>query len=91
MVDTHGRQGASIRPILEVPSGRGFAYPAYSVSYTLVDFLLTASKSKFKKFIDLVKDGKPQEEALQEAYGFGLAELERRWYVFVKECLPQRR
>jgi len=38
-----------------------------------------------------VKDGKPQEEALQEAYGFGLAELERRWYVFVQEYLPQHR
>jgi hypothetical protein len=85
------REGASIGQILEVPSGQGFAYPAYSVSYTLVEFLLTAGKSKFKKFIDLVKDGKPQEEALQEAYGFGLAELERRWYVFVKEYLPQRR
>lgn len=85
------RQGASIRQILEVQWMYGFTYPAYSVSYTLVDFLLTASKSKFKKFIDLVKDGKPQEEALQEAYGFGLAELERRWYVFVQEYLPQRR
>ena len=80
-----------IRQILEVPSGQGFAYPSYSVSYTLVEFLLTAGKSKFKKFIDLLKDGKPQEEALQEAYGFGLAELERRWYVFVKEYLPQHR
>ena len=85
------RGKTSIRPILEVPSGQGFAYPAYSVSYTLVDFLLTASKSKFKKFIDLVKDGKPQEEALQEAYGFGLAELEQRWYVYVQEYLPQHR
>ncbi len=86
------RQEASIQQILEVPSGQGFAsYPAYSVSYTLVEFLLTAGKSKFKKFIDLLKDGKPQEEALQEAYGFGLAELERRWYVFVKEYLPQHR
>jgi len=80
-----------IRPILEVPAGQGFAYPAYSVSYTLVDFLLTASRSKFKKFIDLLKDGKPQEEALQESYGFGLVELERRWYVFVLEYLPHRR
>jgi len=86
------REGTPIRPILEVPSGQGFAsYPAYSVSYTLVDFLLTAGRSKFKKFVDLVKDGKPQEEALQEAYGFGLAELERRWYVFVQEYLPHRR
>jgi hypothetical protein len=85
------REGTSIRPILEVPSGQGFAYPAYSVSYTLVDFLLTANRSKFKKFIDLLKDGKPQEEALKEAYGFGLAELERRWYVFVQEYLPKRR
>ncbi|MGB2755941.1 MAG: hypothetical protein WBD75_09920 [Phycisphaerae bacterium] len=85
------RQGTPIRNILEVPSGQGFAYPAYSVSYTLVDFLLTADRSKFKEFIDLVKDGKPQEEALQEAYGFGLVELERRWYVFVLEYLPQRR
>ena len=83
--------GTSIRKILEVPTGQRFEYPAYSVSYTLVDFLLTAGKSKFKKFIDLVKDGKPQEEALQEAYGFGLAELERRWYVFVLEYLPHRR
>ena len=85
------REGASIGQILEVPSGQGFEYPAYSVSYTLVEFLLTAGKSKFKKFIDLLKDGKPQEEALQEAYGFGLAELERRWYVFVQEYLPKRR
>ena len=85
------RGKTSIRPILEAPSGQGFAYPAYSVSYTLVEFLLTAGKSKFKKFIDLLKDGKPQEEALQEAYGFGLAELERRWYVFVQEYLPQHR
>jgi hypothetical protein len=83
--------GTPIRPILEVPSGAGFTSPAYSVSYTLVDFLLTVGKPKFKKFIDLVKDGKPQEEALQEAYGFGLAELERRWYIFVLEYIPQRR
>ena len=87
----YAKQGRSIQGILESPAGMGFAYPAYNVSYTLVDFLVTAGKTKFKKFIDILKAGKTQEAALKEAYGWTLLDLEQRWRVYVNEYLPRHR
>jgi len=84
------RDGMSIQPILERPAGMGFSWPAYNVSYTLVDFLVAAGKPKFKKFVDGLKAGKPQEAALKEAYGWTLADLEQRWRVYVNEYLSKR-
>jgi hypothetical protein len=85
------RDGMSIQPILERPAGMGFGWPAYNVSYTLIDFLVAGSKPKFKKFIDGLKAGKPQETALKEAYGWTLPELEQRWRVYVNDYLSKRR
>jgi len=54
-------------------------YEDYTVAYTLVDCLISADRAKFRKFVDLLKEKKNQEEALNAAYGFGAEELEKRW------------
>jgi hypothetical protein len=87
----YARNNRPITGILECPTAAGFAYPAYNVSYTLVDFLVAAGKGKFKKFIDLLKAGKNQEAALKEAYQWTLSDLEERWQVYVLEVLPKGR
>jgi hypothetical protein len=51
----------------------------YAVANSLVDCLIKADRAKFKKFVDLLKENKGQEEALNATYGFGLEELEKRW------------
>ena len=54
-------------------------YEDYAVAYTLVDCLISADRVRFRKFVDLLKEKKSQEEALNAAYGFGAEELEKRW------------
>jgi len=58
------------------------------VALTLVDFLLKAGRGKFKRFIDNLKDGMPQEKALQDAYGWNLRNLEARWRIYVTRAAP---
>jgi len=60
----------------------------YRVALTLVDFLLKAGRGKFKRFIDNLKDGMPQEKALQDAYGWNLRNLEARWRIYVTRAAP---
>lgn len=83
------RTGRTIRDVLHAPPDGTFAYPAYSVSFTLVEFLLSAGRPKFRRFIERLKDGADQDDALREAYGFGLADLERRWVIYVKEYVKE--
>jgi len=90
---TFAKNGRSIDGILNAAPYSGFAYPAYNVSYTLVDFLLAGPgwKVKFKKFIELLKAGKNQDEALQAAYGFDISGLEERWTVYCRDVLGNNR
>ncbi len=66
-----------------------FGYPYYNVSYTMVDFLTKISPTKFKAFIDGIKDGKDQEVALREAYGWTFAQLEANWRAYVMKFLTR--
>ena len=60
----------------------------YSVAYTLVDALIRADPVRFRQFVNLLKDGKGQDEALKAAYGFDLAGLAERWRVVVLRTHP---
>jgi hypothetical protein len=84
------RTGADVHEVLDCPVGSGFKWPAYNVSYTLVDYLLSGVgwNVKFKKFVELLKADKGQDEALKEAYGFGIAELQERWRAYCRDVLP---
>lgn len=82
------RQGRSLDYVFK---SRSFGYPEYNISYTLVDFLVRAGRTKFKAFVEHLKEGQSQEQALQEAYGWSLIELETRWRVYVKEFLMRGR
>jgi len=76
------RVAAAKKPIsglFTAKAGESLSVEQYRVALTLVDFLLEQGRPKFKAFVDALKDGKEQEAALQQAYGFGLAELARRW------------
>jgi hypothetical protein len=83
-------KGTDIREVLDCPPGSGFKWPAYNVSYTLVDFLLSGLgwNVKFKKFVELLKANVKQEDALKEAYGFGIDELQQRWRAYCRDVLP---
>ena len=85
------RQGTPIAGLLQRKPYTGLSYPEYNISYTLVDFLVTGGKARFKKFVDGLKDGKDQETALKEAYGWGLGELERRWRLYAAKYLAAGR
>jgi len=60
----------------------------YSVAYTLVDALIRTDPARFRQFVNLVKDGKIQDEALKSAYGFDLAGLAERWRTVVLRTRP---
>jgi len=86
-----GRSGASIRHVFLAQREQGLAQEQSSIAMTLVDFLITSGKPKFKKFVDALKDGKNQEAALSAAYGFTLADLEKRWRIYVVQYLPKQK
>jgi len=83
-----GQSGRSIQSMFQVPTGGGLSLTEYRVALTLVDFLLEAGRPKFKQFVDNLKDGKPQEEALKDAYGWDLKDLETRWRLYVTRAGP---
>jgi len=83
------RRGRTVQDVLRATPGTTLSYPAYSVSYTLVDFLLTAGRPRFRAFIDALKSGKDQGAALRDVYGWDLYELERRWRRFVSDYIPR--
>ncbi len=83
----HARRGTKLKGLFGRSAEAGLRYAEYSVAYTLVDFLMAAGRPKFKRFVDALKAGKDQEAALQEAYGWDLAELERRWRVYAVKVL----
>ena len=76
--------GRPIAPLFAATPADGLPVEQYSVAFTLVDFLLEAGRPAFKTFVDGLKDGKEQAAALQKAYGFDFAELERRWRGHVR-------
>jgi len=71
--------GASPRKLLEAKTGDDLKIQEYSMAFTLVDYLQQAGKTKFKKFITLLKDGKAQDAAMKDAYGFDTGGLAERW------------
>jgi len=75
--------------LLAAKTGQSLKSVEYVVAFSLVDFLIAEDKPKFKKFIDALKDGKPQEEALAAAYGFDLTELEKRWRAWLAAPSPK--
>ena len=87
------RVAAARKPIaglFTAKAGDSLSLAQYSVALTLVDFLLEQGRPKFKTFVDALKDGKEQAAALQKAYGFDFAELERRWRAHVRSHPPER-
>ena len=77
------KSNQSIQKVLTAKYSDGLDYVGYSISFTVVDFLLTGGGPKFKKFVETLKDGKDQNTALKECYGFDLAELENRWRTYM--------
>ena len=82
--------GKSIAPLFEAQPADGLSLDEYSVALTLVDYLLEEGRPALKTFIDGLKDGKDQAAALQKAYGFNFAELERRWRKHLRSTPPGR-
>ena len=87
----YARKSFSISHVFEERGVYGLNWEDYSVCFTLVDFLLRAGRPKFKKFVDGLKDGKDQETALKAAYGFSIADLERRWQIYMEDYIRKYR
>jgi hypothetical protein len=77
-----GRAGG-VASIFALPVDRQMSLTEYSVAYSLVDYLQKTSRKKFRRLIDLLKDGRDVDAALQEAYEFSAADLEKRWRASV--------
>lgn len=77
-----------IDAVFQAPVGVELTLPQYGVAFTLVDYLLTAGRPKFKAFIDGLKDGQTADAALRAAYGFGLEELQGHWRLYVSRTRP---
>jgi hypothetical protein len=82
--------GKPIAPLFDAKPGQDLSRDQYDVALTLVDFLLAEGRPTFKTFIDGLKDGADQAAALQKAYGFDFAELERRWRKHLRRTPPGR-
>jgi len=62
----------------------GKADISYSQSYSIVNYLITTyGQEQLLKLFQNLNDGQTVEMALQNAYGFGLDELEKRWREFI--------
>jgi hypothetical protein len=83
-----GQSGRSIRSMFQTPMGGMLSVTEYRVALTVVEFLLKAGRKKFKRFVDALKDGVPQEKALKDAYGWSLGEMEARWRIYVTQAAP---
>lgn len=77
------RRPGGIGSIFTRTTDRQLSLAEYSVAYSLVDYLQKTSREKFRRMVDLLKDGKTAEAALQEAYGFDTAGLQRQWVASV--------
>ena len=84
------RGGGSLKRVFQVQNFADVTYEDVCVSMTVVEYLVAAGKPKFRKFVDAMKDGKSQEEALPAAYGFTMTDLEKRWRAYVVDYLPRR-
>ena len=73
------RAGSGIQHVLACQMGEDLKIPEYSVAYTLVDYLQRMSRTKFKDLVRLLKEGKTVDAAMQAAYGFDCAGMEKRW------------
>jgi hypothetical protein len=53
-------------------------------SWSLVEFLLAQHREKFISFLQQFKEGKDVEQALKEAWGWTITDLDYRWKQYVK-------
>ena len=63
------------------PLGYGFAYTRVLFLY----YAFLPDKRKLPKMVKLIKDGKTDEQALEEAYGKKAGDLEKMWEAWIKE------
>ena len=73
------RAGLPLKRLFAAATGDDLKIQEYCVAFTLVDYLQQSGKARFRKFITLLKDGKKQDAAMKEAYGFDTAGLVDRW------------
>ena len=79
----------SLREFFARPANSVLTTEEYGLVFSLVDCLFETSRPKFKKLIDALKDGKPQEAALAAAYDFDFTELEKRWRAWLTAPSPK--
>jgi hypothetical protein len=73
------RRPTSIASLFTRTADAQLSLSEYAIAYSLVDFLQKTSSEKFRQMVDLLKDGKDVDEAMTQAFGFGLEGLEQRW------------
>jgi len=76
---TAARAATPLHHLFTAATGDDLKIQEYCAAFTLVDYLQQAGKARFRKFITLLKDGKKQDAAMKEAYGFDTAGLADRW------------
>lgn len=92
-----GRWRAPVRKMVDEGKLRTFAelstlntdqldFPDHAISFALVDFLLTVhGGAKFRDLVRLVKQDKPQREALQTVYGLNPLTIDAPFQQWVKD------
>ena len=64
---------------------RGDDTEGYAQALAMTEMLLAADSERYVRFVRLMKEGKPQKEALAEAYGWSYATLEKNWRAYVRQ------
>jgi len=64
----------------------GDDYEGYALSWSIVDYMITSDKThkQFARFIQLIKDGKEEGEAMKEAFNQTPDELEQSWLRYIR-------
>jgi len=73
------KSGRSLREFLERPPDGVLTKAEYALAWSLVDYLMEASRPKFKQLINAIKGGQDERAAVKTAYGFDLEEFVSRW------------
>ena len=77
------RSGSAMSYFYGIAAPRDFKLDHYCVAYSLVEYLVARDRTKFKAFVQGIRDGKSAEDAMKASYAFGLSDLERQWRVWI--------
>ena len=81
---TSGRVERTFDHMLDLKHIAGNDHDSYRMAWSMVNWMTQTEAKRFRKLLRLVRDGKTGRQAIEEAFGKDIAELERYWQGYVR-------